>query len=392
MPKAGAVTLSQFITDNTEAIVTEWLAFAMTLGPAASTMTAPELRDHAKPILQAIARDLVSAQTDFAQSEKSKGLAPPLSTRETAAAAHGALRQVSGFDMNQLGAEYRALRASVIRLWTKEQLAHLDSAVVEDMVRFNEAVDQAVAESTARYAAEMALSRDTFMAILAHDLRSPLNAINMLADMLERAAGTDSGRQQSGQIRSCAKEMGKMIGDLLEYSRTSLGKGIPVTTSDCDIAGICRAVIDELRAGYPTQVFKLDLLGNLRGHVDAGRLRQALSNLLNNAAEHCLRGSEVSLTATSEGSSILLQVRNLGDLIPRDSLQVIFDPLVQLSTRSTVKTPRTSTNLGLGLFIAREIVLGHHGTIEAQSSSEEGTVFTIRLPIAAVLQPAAIGR
>ena len=89
------------------------------------------------------------------------------------------LRQVSGFDLNQLGAEYRALRASVIRLWMRSRPPEIDSDMVEDMIRFNEAVDQAVAESTSRYAAELALSRDTFMAILAHDLRSPLSAIRM---------------------------------------------------------------------------------------------------------------------------------------------------------------------------------------------------------------------
>src|SRR5512140_3593572 len=112
------MTLSRFITENMEAIVKEWQTFATTMEPAASTMSALSLRDHAKPILLAIAKDLESTQTAVAQSDKSKGLASPRSARETAAATHGALRHLSGFDLNQLGAEYRALRASVIRLWT----------------------------------------------------------------------------------------------------------------------------------------------------------------------------------------------------------------------------------------------------------------------------------
>src|SRR4051794_21751272 len=132
------MSLSRFITENMEAIVTEWQAFATTMEPAASTMTALALRDHAKPILLAIAKDLESSQTALAQSDKSKGLPPPLSARETAAATHGALRHVSGFDLNQLGAEYRALRASVIRLWTLDQQGRMDLAVLEDMIRFNE--------------------------------------------------------------------------------------------------------------------------------------------------------------------------------------------------------------------------------------------------------------
>src|SRR3954451_1914697 len=211
------MTLSRFITENMEDIVTEWQAFATTMEPAASTMSALSLRDHAKPILMAIAKDMESSQTALAQSNKSKGLAP-LSARETAAATHGALRHLSGFDLNQLGAEYRALRASVIRLWTVKHQGQMDSAVLEDMIRFNEAVDQAVAESTSRYAAELALSRDTFMAILAHDLRSPLSAIAMLGHLLAASATTDAARKQSQQIQASAKEMGAMIRDLLEYT------------------------------------------------------------------------------------------------------------------------------------------------------------------------------
>ena len=141
------MTLSQFITENMEAIVAEWAAFALTMEPAASTMSALALRDHAKPILLAIARDLESDQTPSEQTEKSHGLSRPLSARETAAATHGALRQVSGFDLNQLGAEYRALRASVIRLWTQQAMVAVDVTVIDDMIRFNEAVDQAIAGS-----------------------------------------------------------------------------------------------------------------------------------------------------------------------------------------------------------------------------------------------------
>src|SRR5690349_22186101 len=128
------MTLSQFIVENIEAIVAEWQSFAMTMEPAALTMSSRALRDHAKPILLAIATDLASEQTVLEQSEKSKGLAPMQSGRETAAATHGALRQLSGFDVKQLGAEYRALRASVIRLWTKRQPSAMDTAVVEDMI------------------------------------------------------------------------------------------------------------------------------------------------------------------------------------------------------------------------------------------------------------------
>jgi signal transduction histidine kinase len=375
------MTLSRFITENMEAIVTEWQAFATTMEPAASTMTASALRDHAKPILLAIAKDLESSQTALAQSDKSKGLAPPLSSRETAAATHGALRHVSGFDLNQLGAEYRALRASVIRLWTLDQQGRMDLAVLEDMIRFNEAVDQAVAESTARYAAELALSRDTFMAVLAHDLRSPLSAIAMLGYLLEAGAATDGARKQSRQIQTSAKEMGAMIRDLLEYTRTRLGKGIPVHRKKCSIAGICREALDEVRAAHPQRQFDLAMSADVEWLVDNARLRQALSNLLNNAVQHGDPATAITLsTAVEDGPQLTIRVKNEGQPIPPESLQVIFDPLIQLSERSAAGTHTPSTSLGLGLFIAREIATGHHGTLDVSSDEANGTVFVLRIP------------
>ena len=375
------MTLSRFITENMEAIVKEWQTFATTMEPAASTMSALALRDHAKPILLAIAKDLESSQTASAQDDKAKGLAPALSTRETAAATHGALRHLSGFDLSQLGAEYRALRASVIRLWTNQHARGMDSAIFEDMIRFNEAVDQAVAESTARYAAELALSRDTFMAILAHDLRSPLSAITMLSHLLEGSATTEGVRKQSTQIQRSAKEMGGMISELLEYTRTQLGKGIPIKPKACSMRVICRDAVEEVRAARSERQLVLDVPEDLAGFVDHARLRQALSNLLNNAVQHGDPARPISLMVCTEGQSIAIEVKNWGDPIPPDSLQVIFDPLVQLSAKSAAKPDVPSTNLGLGLFIAREIALGHHGTLDVTSDRENGTVFTMRLPM-----------
>jgi signal transduction histidine kinase len=348
-------------------------------------MSALSLRDHAKPILLAIAKDLESSQTALAQSDKSKGLAPPLSARETAAATHGALRHLSGFDLNQLGAEYRALRASVIRLWTLKHQSHMDSAVFEDMIRFNEAVDQAVAESTSRYAAELALSRDTFMAILAHDLRSPLSAIAMLSYLLEGSAATDGARKQARQIQTSAKEMGAMIRDLLEYTRTQLGKGIPIHARRCSIAAICREALDEVRAAHSQRQFDFAMAQDTDWLVDHARLRQALSNLLNNAVQHGDPAAPIALSvAVEEGPQLTIRVKNQGKPIPPESLQVIFDPLVQLSEKSPIGIDTPSTNLGLGLFIAREVSTGHGGTLDVSSDAVNGTVFVLRIPQAAV--------
>ena len=138
--------LADFIHQNRETIATEWEAFAATLLPAAASMASLALRDHVLEILEAIARDLSTPQTREEQSEKSKGRAPQVAgAPDTAAQTHAVLRAHSGFDINQLVAEYRALRASVLRL--RMDHARLGPVDMEDVIRFNEAIDQAVAES-----------------------------------------------------------------------------------------------------------------------------------------------------------------------------------------------------------------------------------------------------
>src|SRR4029450_11075908 len=139
--------LADFILRDMERILAEWEAFAATRLPAAADMNSLGLRDHAQQILEAVAKDLTTFQGREAQLAKSHGHAPKLiGAPETAAQIHAVLRARSGFDINQLASEYRALRASVLRLWMddRQELAGTD---LEDVIRFNEAIDQALAES-----------------------------------------------------------------------------------------------------------------------------------------------------------------------------------------------------------------------------------------------------
>jgi hypothetical protein len=146
VPIRTLTRLADFVVRNNEAILAEWETFAASQLPAASGMTSLALRDHAKQILEAVVKDLSTYQTNYAQSEKSKGNAPELlGAPETAAQTHAVLRARSGFDINQLAAEYRALRASVLRLWM--EACRPDEINLNDIVRFNEAIDQAIAES-----------------------------------------------------------------------------------------------------------------------------------------------------------------------------------------------------------------------------------------------------
>ncbi|GGX97130.1 response regulator [Massilia dura] len=152
--------LAEFIDLYTEDILAEWEAFAVTRLPSAAKMDAIALRDHAPQILHAIAEDLRQSQSGDEQAAKSRGLAVvALDAPHTAAEVHGALRSQDGFSISQLVSEYRALRASVLRLW-KHANGNLRAATAaDDIIRFNEAVDQAIAESVDFFGRELSQER-----------------------------------------------------------------------------------------------------------------------------------------------------------------------------------------------------------------------------------------
>jgi signal transduction histidine kinase len=182
--KREGVRLADFIHENTKPIVHEWEIFAKTRTPAASDMSSLALRDHIQEILAFIVSDMKSSQTSQEQIDKSQGEKEENNTR-TAAETHAALRLSSGFDIDQMVSEYRALRASVIKLWgdTNKQISNED---LLDLTRFNESIDQVLAESVSHYTKKVNYSKDLFIGILSHDLRNPLGAISMSAKLMMR--------------------------------------------------------------------------------------------------------------------------------------------------------------------------------------------------------------
>lgn len=383
--------LSQFITGNLEQIMVEWEAFAVTLLAPGQVMTSLALRDHASQILLAVAEDIESDQSDTEQAYKSKGFVQIAEAARTAAMTHGALRHLAGFDLRQLAAEFRALRASVLRLWLKQ--GGSNGTAFYEMTRFNESIDQALAESIAHYSDEVARSRDTFLAILGHDLRTPLGAIANSGLFLSAPGLLPDGAplEAARRINRSAAKMSAMIRDLLEYTRTRLGRSIPISPEPASMGHICRVAYDEIRAAHPERMFRLETSGELQGHFDGERLQQVLSNLLGNAVQHGSRGEPITLSARGDKDRVTVEVRNQGRPIPADQLQVIFNPLVQIPPPLKDGETADPTSLGLGLYIAREIVTRHGGTMVAESSSEGGTVFSASLPRAPTGRGAAAG-
>jgi signal transduction histidine kinase len=372
--------LADFILSNFEPMLAEWEIFARSIG-AGKHLNQLALRDHARQILQATARDMKSPQT-VAENAK---LPPPGEKSEeddvldSASNAHAADRLGLGFDMQEVMSEYRALRTSVLRLW-RDSLPAPDDRDVGDVNRFNESIDQSLSKAVASYTKRVDQARDMFLAILSHDLRNPLGAISMSAYVLPMVSSNKAEIVECAhRIALSATVMERMISDLLDYTRTRLGAGMPVIPAPMDLAEIGRDLIEEFHAAHPNRDIQLRIDGDLHGVWDSSRVRQAISNLLGNALQHGSDAFPVTLRMHGDASTVFINVHNGGEPIPPGELPRIFDPLIRGTSADKPKHNRIGS-IGMGLYIAREVAKSHGGRIEVHSTADAGTSFIICMP------------
>ena len=367
--------LSQFIVSNTEQILAEFEAFARALA-APGSMDIKALRDHAAEMLAVIADDLETPQTGREQTEKAMGRSDSSEeTPDTPAQEHGLGRASSGFTVSEMVSEYRALRASVIRLWS-ESAGEWKAPDLKDLVRFNEAIDQALAESTERFTDELDRTRDTFLGILGHDLRSPLGAVLTSAQFLvEEAELTPTARKLAVTMLHSGRRMEELVSDLLDLTRSRLSVAMPIVRQSLDLADVLESAVEEMKAARPGSALTLSKNGDLKGQWDEARLRQVLSNLLSNAINHGGAQGPIAVAGHGENDYVVISVHNDGPPIPADKIADIFEPLNRHATASS-----DPQHMGLGLYITHQIVTAHGGTITVASSSDHGTTFTVRLP------------
>ncbi|QSX78055.1 sensor histidine kinase [Agrilutibacter solisilvae] len=261
----------------------------------------------------------------------------------------------------------------MLRLWA-DAPGHVASA--DDVTRFNEAIDEAIAESVSHYAVEVERWRNIFLGVLGHDLRSPLSAIVMTSETIAQMAVDAPIAAAAQRLIRSGERMRELLDKLLVYNRAQMGMGFEVKRRDIDLVQACREEIDLLQTSMPDLRIRFQSPAAVRGMFDAARIREALANLVINAFKYGTRGGEILVELREEGGSAEIVVDNPGEAIPRETLDLMFEPL----RRGGVSGGELEqASLGLGLFIVSQIAQAHAGTISAESNKGK-TSFRLHLP------------
>ncbi len=355
--KQGDCTrIAAFVRAHRGEIVEAWEAAVAAL-PHARRLDRPALRDSLPEFLEELGRCLTSEE----------GRASEVGELATQ---HAVQRFEYGVDLRHVATEYRLLRSVVL-----EGYLHAcgPEADVREIVRLDDAIDLALVDAVDHYTRARDETREHFIAVLGHDLRNPLGAIRMSASLLgARGAFDETGRALVARIERSSGRIAAMADDLLDLARARLGSGIPVASSPASMEEIVRGVVDELVAAHPGRSITFEARGDARGEWDRERAAQAISNVVANAIEH---GEDpVRVLVRGEDDAVRVEVTNAGAPIAPDVLPHLFGRFTRADGA------RRGSGLGLGLFIANEIVSAHGGTVQARSSPEEGTTFALSWP------------
>jgi signal transduction histidine kinase len=376
------VRLADFILANVEPILEQWETFARSIWPSGATAKVVEVRDDAEDLLREIAIDMRSEQTGVERADKSNGRAAP------------------GFDLEAVIAEHRALRTSVLRLW-RESDPTADLRDMDDVTRFNESIDQSLADAVRSHVQQVERDRalalaseqasrkeaeaasrgnDMFLALLSHEMRTPLNAIGLWLSIL-RQENVDEKHRQEGLdvIERNTRAQVQLIDDVLDLSRIASGK-LHMNIGACELADVITAGVNAVRPAAEARGITINVQLDPSASdalCDRVRIQQVVSNLVSNAVKFTAKGGRVDVTLSREQSSTQIQVSDDGQGISAELLPLVFDRFRQADS----STRRRLSGLGLALSVVKHVVEAHGGTVEATSPGEgKGSTFTVRLP------------
>ena len=219
---------------------------------------------------------------------------------------------------------------------------------------------------------QRAFFAEQMVAIASHDLKNPLTAIKMAADLLARGERTPRDTELLGHISQSSERAQRMIADLLDFALARVGRGIGITRRQVDLHLVIERSVKELRVAFPQAKVIHKQEGAGMAEVDADRMHQVIGNLVANSVAYGDPGHPITVTSTLHGERAMLSVHNEGTAIPESSLGNLFEPMTRVSELDT-----DLRSVGLGLFIVREIARAHGGDVAVSSTNETGTSFCV---------------
>ncbi len=260
-------------------------------------------------------------------------------------------------------------------LWKETVRSTSEPWSAEDLQIAQQMLDELVRARNGRYA-EVNRARNQLMAVLGHDLRDPLHSISMAARVLEKTDAVGSRAGRLGQrIQSSSSRMQRLVSQVLDMSRLQNRLGLDMHPQPIDLVPLVEDLLDEARTAHPQMRVDWRAPASLQVHADPDRIAQVVANLVSNARHHGAVGEPVQLRAYCLDDRVLLQVRNVADEIPPELAETLFKPFKTVSPNN----PRNRGGMGLGLYIAHQIVTGHGGTLDYRFEGPH-VVFTMALP------------
>ena len=290
------------------------------------------------------------------------------------------------------GSEVPVIFNAIERSWGGRPVIHLAAFIAEDRHKYerelllqrqraeelaaeNAKGQQQLADANAE-AEDRAIFAEKLVGMVSHDIRNPLSVIHMSTVLLERGGITEQQRNVVARISRAVDRVRALIGDLLDFTQARLGGGLSVKKRECDLHQAIGDSVSELAIAFPAQRLLHESAGEGRCVADADRIVQAIGNLVANAATHGDATQPITVRSESEGGRFRVSVHNGGEPIPSGLLSRLFEPMVRGAE------PGAAQGVGLGLYIVREIVRSHAGTVDVRSSRENGTVFVLDWPCA----------
>jgi signal transduction histidine kinase len=369
--------LAVLLRNHREQLVQDW-SVRVRKDPTlirASNFDDEELRDYIPKLLD----DLIDA---LAKGSSGNGEQGVVIGSSEAAKAHVRHRFEQQFSLEDLLRELAHIRVAIINLAAQEdvKLAGSEAQLVHSAI--DEVMNTAacaMAEMTSADLRRDVELRELFVAVLGHDLRTPITTIHLtMADLLKREDVPASLTRPHQRIARAADRMQRMVAELLDMTRIRVHEGMPIAPEPIALQSICEQMVEELGLKYADRTIVFNAFGNSQGQWDPVRMAQVVSNIIGNALGHSPPDTPVNVELRSEDDRVVLQVNNKGTPISPEEIAIVFKPF-RYGTQDPPTTNR-SEGLGLGLYIAKEIVKAHGGTIELTSNKHEGTTVTITLP------------